>query len=235
MQGTINLYKAQKGYGFILGEDEKEYFFHISQVKPSIHLILGMNVVFEPNKSEKGLFATKIVCPDMETDKFIKLGNVRIKACNIKDYGISSKTSYYQKVYKQEYMYKTKFIFFKSKTINLADTDSWYRIDKSRYEKLRNKEKIFLHILTAEKGEYLGKNRDEQGHLYYVYAPYDGIYDLNIHCSAADMSHSISTDDVKAETVEYLYITTFQGDHYQFCDESFDIHEKLKELDNELK
>lgn len=237
MQGVIKLYRIQKGFGFILGKDEKEYFFHITQIKPTSLPILGAHVEFDPNESDKGLFATNIVCLNIEENsKFIKLGNIRIKASNIKDYGISQKIIYYQKIYKQNYMYKTQYKILKAKVVNYVDTGMWYKIDEERYEKLNNKESIFLHIIKANKGECIGKNRDSQGHLYYIYAPHEGVFDLNEHCSLAEMGHSINPDDVKKEVEDYLYITTYQGDYYQFykSKENFDIYDKLKELDHEL-
>lgn len=33
MKGVITKYFSDKGYGFILGEDEKSYYFHISKFK----------------------------------------------------------------------------------------------------------------------------------------------------------------------------------------------------------
>ena len=33
MRGSIVRKVEEKGYGFILGEDEKDYFFHISRVQ----------------------------------------------------------------------------------------------------------------------------------------------------------------------------------------------------------
>lgn len=33
MQGQVKWFNAQKGYGFIIGEDEKDYFVHYSQIQ----------------------------------------------------------------------------------------------------------------------------------------------------------------------------------------------------------
>ena len=33
MNRRIKMYQANKGYGFIIGEDSNDYFFHVSQVK----------------------------------------------------------------------------------------------------------------------------------------------------------------------------------------------------------
>ena len=33
MKGTVKWFVSQKGYGFIRGEDKKDYFFHYSQIR----------------------------------------------------------------------------------------------------------------------------------------------------------------------------------------------------------
>ena len=100
MNGIIKLYKEEKGYGFILGEDEKQYFFHISNVKSTEIPEVGLGVSFTPDKNEKGLLANNVEIKNTLARKFIILGDERIKLSNIKNYGIASETVYYQKVYK---------------------------------------------------------------------------------------------------------------------------------------
>ena len=41
-------------------------------------------------------------------------------------------------------------------------------------------------------------------------------------------------EDYVEKTIEYLYVTTYQNDNYKFyeCDVSFDIREKMKEIDD---
>ena len=33
MQGKVKWFNQEKGFGFIVGEDEKEYFVHYSQIR----------------------------------------------------------------------------------------------------------------------------------------------------------------------------------------------------------
>ena len=55
--GTIKKVVADRGFGFIAAEDEKEYFFHRSGVDPSLdfdRLVGGERVEFEIESSPKG-------------------------------------------------------------------------------------------------------------------------------------------------------------------------------------
>lgn len=57
MKGTIKTYIHQKRYGFILGEDEQEYFFHTTALADRSQLSAlcdAAEVEFEPVDSEKG-------------------------------------------------------------------------------------------------------------------------------------------------------------------------------------
>ena len=55
--GTIKKVVADRGYGFISADDEKEYFFHRGALDSSLEfdrLIGGEPVVFEVEASPKG-------------------------------------------------------------------------------------------------------------------------------------------------------------------------------------
>jgi CspA family cold shock protein len=54
MNGTIKWYNARKGYGFILGEDEKEVFVHRSAIPAGTYLNEGDKVEFEIEDSDRG-------------------------------------------------------------------------------------------------------------------------------------------------------------------------------------
>jgi CspA family cold shock protein len=56
MTGTIKSINAEKGYGFILGEDGKEYFFHCSALRNCQlgGLEKGRDVTFEDAEGSKG-------------------------------------------------------------------------------------------------------------------------------------------------------------------------------------
>jgi CspA family cold shock protein len=54
MNGNIKWYNARKGYGFILGEDEKEVFVHRSAIPAGTYLNEGDKVEFEIEDSDRG-------------------------------------------------------------------------------------------------------------------------------------------------------------------------------------
>ncbi|MBN1377457.1 cold shock domain-containing protein [Candidatus Woesearchaeota archaeon] len=60
MKGTVKWFNPRKGFGFIKGEDEKEYFVHISQVPQDASLNEDDEVEFEAEETEKGLQAQKV-------------------------------------------------------------------------------------------------------------------------------------------------------------------------------
>ena len=61
--GTIKKVVADRGFGFISGEDEKEYFFHRDGLDSSLdfdRLVGGESVEFDVEQSPKGPRATKV-------------------------------------------------------------------------------------------------------------------------------------------------------------------------------
>jgi len=62
MQGKVVKKLADKGFGFILGEDKKEYFFHLSALKNVSFndLRIEQEVTFEDAENQKGLRAEDI-------------------------------------------------------------------------------------------------------------------------------------------------------------------------------
>jgi CspA family cold shock protein len=55
--GTIKKVVADRGFGFIVGEDTKEYFFHRGGLDPTVEferLVGGERVTFEVESSPKG-------------------------------------------------------------------------------------------------------------------------------------------------------------------------------------
>jgi CspA family cold shock protein len=61
--GTIKKVVSDRGFGFIAGEDEKEYFFHRGGLDSSIdfdRLVGGERVEFEIETSPKGPRATRV-------------------------------------------------------------------------------------------------------------------------------------------------------------------------------
>lgn len=62
MQGKVILFKKDRGYGFILGNDGKSYFVHHSRIKMSGFRYLEENQVveFKVSKNDKGLYADEV-------------------------------------------------------------------------------------------------------------------------------------------------------------------------------
>ena len=60
MKGVIKFYNITKKWGFILGEDNINYFVHYSQLKKDVILNKDDNVNFIPVKSEKGWAANEV-------------------------------------------------------------------------------------------------------------------------------------------------------------------------------
>ncbi len=61
--GTIKKVVADRGFGFIVADDEKEYFFHRSGVEASLdfdRLVGGERVEFEIEASPKGPRAARV-------------------------------------------------------------------------------------------------------------------------------------------------------------------------------
>jgi len=61
MNGSVKWFNRKKGYGFIQGEDGKEYFAHHSALAEGTFIRDNDRVSFEPVETEKGLQAQKIV------------------------------------------------------------------------------------------------------------------------------------------------------------------------------
>ena len=61
MKGTVKWFNEGKGFGFIAGEDDQEYFVHISALGEGVSIREGDSVEFEPSKNERGLQATNVV------------------------------------------------------------------------------------------------------------------------------------------------------------------------------
>ena len=70
MNGAIKSFVPEKKFGFINGDDGKDYFFHINEFKNSAHhkmIADGAVVEFEPSATPKGYRAVNCKLPE-QTD-----------------------------------------------------------------------------------------------------------------------------------------------------------------------
>ena len=54
MNGVVKFFNASKNYGFITGDNETDYFFHVSGVEGGEVLNEGDKVTFEVVQGDKG-------------------------------------------------------------------------------------------------------------------------------------------------------------------------------------
>lgn len=60
MEGTVKFFNRKKGFGFINGEDGKDYFVHFTGLAQGTFLRDNDKVSFEPVEGDKGLKAEKV-------------------------------------------------------------------------------------------------------------------------------------------------------------------------------
>jgi len=61
MKGTVKWFNIKKGFGFINGEDGKDYFAHFSAVPSGVNLKDDDAVTFDVAETDKGLQAQNIL------------------------------------------------------------------------------------------------------------------------------------------------------------------------------
>ncbi|MCK5149418.1 cold shock domain-containing protein [Candidatus Pacearchaeota archaeon] len=60
MKGKVKFFNDEKEFGFIVGEDGKEYFVHKSALQGDITIEKDDEVMFETEKGDRGMKAVKI-------------------------------------------------------------------------------------------------------------------------------------------------------------------------------
>jgi CspA family cold shock protein len=61
MEGKVKFFLPKKNFGFIIGEDGKEYFFHkIDLEDKNAYINKDNDVSFEVEKTDRGIKAAKI-------------------------------------------------------------------------------------------------------------------------------------------------------------------------------
>ena len=118
MKGRVKMFNQDKGYGFILGDDKYDYFFHVSEVKSMDMPTSNSIVEFEESSSEKGRKAIniKVVQKFEQKPEFINLGKHRIKINKIKEYSVSKKSE-------RECVYDPGFFSFEKAIFAMVDKE----------------------------------------------------------------------------------------------------------------
>ena len=60
LEGKVKWFDKLKGYGFIVGEDDQEYFVHYTQIPRGINLVESDSVQFTPTTTDRGRQATDV-------------------------------------------------------------------------------------------------------------------------------------------------------------------------------
>lgn len=60
MEGTVKWFNTRKGYGFIKGDDDQEYFVHYSSLPQGTYLKENDRVKFESAETERGKQAKNV-------------------------------------------------------------------------------------------------------------------------------------------------------------------------------
>lgn len=61
MKGTVKFFNTMKGFGFITGEDGKEYFVHKTGLKEGVNLRENDSVTFDVEEGDKGPKAVNVM------------------------------------------------------------------------------------------------------------------------------------------------------------------------------
>jgi len=60
MKGKVKFFNREKEFGFITGEDGKDYFVHKTGLQDSVTIDKDDAVTFEAEKGDKGMKAVKV-------------------------------------------------------------------------------------------------------------------------------------------------------------------------------
>jgi cold shock protein len=60
MNGKVKFFNESKGFGFIAGEDGKEYFMHLSSIAPGTKLAENDAVTFDIAQGDRGPKAANV-------------------------------------------------------------------------------------------------------------------------------------------------------------------------------
>ncbi len=68
MKGKVKFFNRNKGFGFIAGEDGKEYFVHQTGLKEGVILNENDSVTFDVEQGDRGLKAVNVELDNAESN-----------------------------------------------------------------------------------------------------------------------------------------------------------------------
>jgi len=69
MNGKVKFFNDMKGFGFIAGDDGKEYFVHQTGLQPNVRLRENDDVTFDVEQGDRGPKATNVALKGSEPEK----------------------------------------------------------------------------------------------------------------------------------------------------------------------
>ncbi len=69
MEGTVKFFNRSKGFGFINGDDGKDYFVHVSALPQGVFLRDNDRVSFNPSEGDRGLKAQDVQLLEKGSDR----------------------------------------------------------------------------------------------------------------------------------------------------------------------
>ena len=60
MNGKVKFFNESKGFGFIISDDEKEYFVHLTGLAQGVRITEGDEVTFEIEEGDRGPKAVNV-------------------------------------------------------------------------------------------------------------------------------------------------------------------------------
>ena len=222
MNGRIKILNSERAFGFISGEDGNDYYFRILSSGGTDLFKRGCPVTFIPDQAEKGLVAKNVQISKeiLSRPQFMIFRGTRIRLNNIKSYGIVVGRGEYVYTYKECEKVVTKKTIFGTSEV------------KKRFLVQDGVVPIYGYLSPREcfVTNYQVKiyNRHTEEYLYIghkFYVDETGI----VH----EHKEELSPSDRFWKNEDYLYVTTYQGDNYEWYEDHdrLDVHGKCRELD----
>ncbi len=68
-EGTVKFFNEQKQFGFIKGDDGKDYYVHVTGLKEGTNIAEGDRVSFNPVEGDRGPKAEQVEKASSESEK----------------------------------------------------------------------------------------------------------------------------------------------------------------------